>query len=208
MIALAGPSGSGKSAIAEMLAGRLAGADARSGEANPDGAAILPMDCYYYDLSPLPTRQREECNFDSPDSLDWLLLIEQIDAVAAGRAVAMPQYDFTTHTRRAERTQFQPGRYVIIDGLHALWDAHVRDLLTLGVFVDASSDLCLTRRLTRDISTRDRTAGEVISRYSRFVLPMCRQHVLPTRQYAGLVVSGEGPVDACVDKILARLAEK
>lgn len=195
LIAIAGPSGSGKTAMAEMIASRL------------DEAAVLPMDCYYYDLSPIPVRQREECNFDSPDSLDWLLLIEHISAVAAGRAIAMPQYDFGTHTRRPQRTQFQPGRYVIIDGLYALLDERVRELLTLGVFVDASPDLCLTRRLNRDIVDRDRTVGEVINRYSRFVLPMCRQHVLPTRQHAGLVVNGEGHVEACVEEILAKLEE-
>ena len=52
---------------------------------------------------------------------------------------------------------------------------------------------------------RGRTPESVREQYERAVRPMFRKYVLPTRQYAHFLVSGEGPVEEGVARLLARV---
>jgi uridine kinase len=160
LIGITGPSGSGKSTLARQLARTL-----------PGQAAVLPIDCYYRDLSSMSPAARAHHNFDSPDAIDAPLLREHVRSLAAGRAVDVPVYDFNTHTRRVRTERLSPGSWVIIEGLFALHWADIRDLYTTRVFIDADDLLCLSRRLARDISERGRTQQEILAQYAEAVRP-------------------------------------
>ena len=45
---------------------------------------------------------------------------------------------------------------LILEGIFALHDQRVLDLLDLKVYADAEPDLCLSRRLLRDVRERGR----------------------------------------------------
>lgn len=90
MIGIAGPSCSGKTALAMRLAEILPG----------EGVLVLPLDCYYRDLSGLDAAARQGWNFDVPEALEHDLFIAHLQALSRGEAVERPVYDFSTHTRR------------------------------------------------------------------------------------------------------------
>ncbi len=58
VIGIAGPSGAGKTYLAEHLAREL------------KDVTLVPIDAYYPDLSHLPMAERERLNFDDPNLLD------------------------------------------------------------------------------------------------------------------------------------------
>ena len=157
------------------------------------GAALLPLDAYYRDLSELSPQARAASNFDAPAALDFPLLLAQLQALARGRAVEHPRYDFTTHTRRPDTQHLFPPAYLLVEGLFALYWPEIRALYQLAVFVEAPHQLCLQRRLQRDVAERGRIPQTVRHQYQSHVRPMAEKYILPTRRHATLSVDGAAP---------------
>ncbi len=192
LIAIAGASCSGKTTLARFLAASL-----------PGDNAVLPMDAYYHDCSSMPAALRAGVNFDAPEALDLDLLEKHLRALSRGVAVQRPVYRYATH-RRSSRTEWiGPGAYVIVEGLFALYWSRLRRLYHASVFVEAGAELCLERRIARDVTERGRTRESVIRQYRTQVEPMFRQYLLPTRAYADLIVDGAAPVAVSGRRILS-----
>ncbi|MBD3178456.1 MAG: uridine kinase [Candidatus Latescibacteria bacterium] len=203
LIGIAGGSCSGKSFLAEKL-------EQAMGE---DCIGVISLDRYYHDLKPMPPERREEVNFDRPDAIDFGMLEEDIARLAAGEEIRLPIYDFRTHTRRPEdewtetvagsRSDSAP--VLILEGLHTFYTRGLRDLLDLRVYIDTSPDVCLARRLKRDVRERGRTGGSVRDVFEKNVMPMYRKFVLPTREYSDIVLNGEGDYRVNVSKVLDKV---
>ena len=76
------------------------------------------------------------------------------------------------------------------------------------VYVDAPDELCLERRKHRDICERGRTVESVLKQYNETVRPMAANYVWPTKELAGLVVSGTDSLDHCAAQVLQDIAAK
>jgi uridine kinase len=79
----------------------------------------------------------------------------------------------------------------------------VRAFLRTKLFVFAPDEVCLERRLARDVVERGRTPESVRWQFKTTVQPMARQHVLPARAYADLVLVGTEPIDSLGARVLA-----
>lgn len=193
VIGLAGPSGAGKTTLARCLAAQLS------------GASILSLDSYYRDYARLSPGEKARFNFDAPEAMDHLLLAAHLGDLARGQAVEKPVYDFATHSRLARTEIFRPGNALIVEGLFALYWEEIRVLYDLSVFIDADDDLCLERRLARDLAERGRTRESVLEQYRTQVRPMAERHVRPTARFADVMVSGQAPVEEMASLLIARL---
>jgi uridine kinase len=194
VIGIAGPSCAGKSELGRRLAARLAGR-----------AEQISLDSYYRDLADMDPAARQTHNFDHPDAMDRGLLARQLAALARGQSVEAPVYDFATHTRAGEVRAVLPAPVVIVEGLFVLaWD-EVRESIDLAVFVDAPHDVCLARRLARDVCERGRTERSVREQYEKTVRPMYDHWVRPTRRHADLIVDGTGAPGDAVSTVLNRV---
>ncbi len=191
LIAVAGPSCAGKTALARALVAAL-----------PD-AVHVPLDAYYADRSHLPIEQRTHCNFDAPEALDADLLCAHVGRLASGLPVDAPIYDFVTHGRSANAQRIQPGTHIIIEGLFALHFAQLLPLYTYCVYVDADPDLCLQRRLARDAAERGRGAEAIRRQFAEQVYPMAQQYVIPTHRHADCIAPGSRPLDQLVQFVLS-----
>ena len=207
LIGIAGPSCAGKTELTRRLARLLSSpqhADsARAGD--PVSVAVLPLDCYYPDLSHLPPAERARHNFDQPTAFDYALFHAHLSALASGRPVERPVYDFATHTRTAQLEVIRPGRYLLVEGLFVLYWPPVRALLATKVFVDLDDRQCLERRIARDVAERGRTAESVIAQFNQTVRPMAEQFIRPTHQFADLIVRGDDSLDASVAAVMAHV---
>ncbi len=58
----------------------------------------------------------------------------------------MPVYDFVTHSRLDKTTPVYGANVVIFEGIFALYNARVRSLMDLMIFVDTDADIRLARR--------------------------------------------------------------
>jgi uridine kinase len=189
LIGIAGPSGAGKSYLAHHLSDYLR-------------APVLSLDHYYRDLSHLPLQARDRSNFDDPSALEHDLLIADVAQLAEGRAIAVPTYDFSVHTRAAQTQMFEPSPFVIVEGLFTLHWPELRRLLGTRVYVEMTDDICLQRRQERDVHERGRTPESVVDQFRTTVAPMAERYVRPTREHAHVVVFGAAPIGEQVEHIL------
>jgi len=193
IVGITGASCSGKTLLARGLLAAL------------PGAVLLATDSYYRDLGHLSAEERALTNFDAPEAIEHELFIAHLQNLNAGRAVKVPVYDFTTHTRRPEVVEVAPGPHVIVEGLFALYWAAARSLMRWKVFVSAPDSVCLARRQQRDVAERGRTAESVAAQYAATVLPMYEAHCRPAMAFADAVLDGCDVPENLVKRVIADL---
>jgi len=169
------------------------------------GATVLKLDDYYWPLDHITYDERCEINMDEPCAIDSGLLIEHVRQLASGYAVEAPRYDFTRHTRFTETHTIEPGPVLIVEGLFVLGYPELVEQCSVRIFVEAPDDVCLQRRLDRDVAERGRTPGEVVSRFHGHVWPMYLQHIEPTRCNATVEISGLTPLDLGLATVTASI---
>jgi uridine kinase len=195
VIGVAGGTGSGKTTVAREILKR----------AGTGQISLIQHDAYYKDLSDLPFAQRILRNFDHPDALDNDLLIAHLKQLKAGRAIQMPVYDFTTHTRTAQTVRVEPSRVVLVEGILIFADEALRELMDVKIYVDTHADIRFIRRLQRDLAERGRTMESVVQQYLTTVRPMHEQFVEPSKRYADIVIPEGGFNEVAMDLIAARI---
>jgi uridine kinase len=195
IIGVAGGTGSGKTTVARTLAAAL----------GSDDVVVIQHDSYYRDRSPLPFEERQAINYDHPESLETSLLVSHLHQLIAGRAVEVPVYDFSTHSRRPETWRAEPRRVIVVEGILIFVDRELRDLFDCRLFVDTDDDVRFIRRLERDVAERGRTMRSVIQQYLESVKPMHLEFVEPSKRYADLIIPEGGRNAIAVDVILAKI---
>ncbi len=196
VLGIAGCSGSGKTTLARKVAAQL-------------NATLFPLDLYYRNLSQFPLDTREKRNFDHPDSLESELFTEHIRLLAQGLPIQRPVYDFTTHTRVADAFETViPTRFLLVEGILALHYSALLPFYDLSVYVHAPQELCLARRIRRDMRERGRTEASVREQFDAAVRPMAEQYVIPSRAHAMLQVSGTGSLGVAIEQVLQALKER
>jgi uridine kinase len=197
ILGVAGASGSGKTLVAKNLRESI----------GPEDVCILEEDAYYRDLSDLPGPIRDKMNFDHPQAFDHQMLIAQLRMLLDGNAVDIPIYNYATHSRRDETRHFDPCRVIILEGILILNDPQLRDLFDIKVFVDTPLDICLLRRLKRDLLERGRSVTSIMEQYENTVRPMFKAYVEPSKQYADVIIPHGGENRVAIDVFKARLLE-
>jgi uridine kinase len=169
-------------------------------------APTLVLDHYYRDLAHIPFEERLRINFDAPESLDKELVTEHVRALQQGHSIEQPTYDFTQYIRAAKTESLSSAPFVLVEGLFGLYWPELREALNLRVYIDATHEVCLARRIFRDVRERGRTEASVRAQYEATVQPMCDRYVAPTQAFADLVLSGNAPVKQSVYTILIYVA--
>ena len=192
IIGIAGGTGSGKTTVVKKLIERL-----------PKGeVVVIPQDSYYKDSSNVPAEERQNINFDHPDAFEWPLLAKHIEQLKQGQAVEQPIYDYITSSRQQETIHVEPREIIIVEGIMALRDYHLRQQMDLKIFVDADADDRLIRVVQRDIVERGRTVEAVMERYQRVLKPMHEQFVEPSKKNASIIVPEGGRNEVALNMIL------
>jgi uridine kinase len=128
-----------------------------------------------------------------------------VQTLRRGEAIEMPVYDFSLHNRSSNTVTVKPAPVIVIEGLFALYDAELRKMMSLKIFVDTAPDVRFIRRLQRDIAERGRSTENVISQYLETVRPMHKQFIEPTKREADVILphGANGPaVDIITTKVM------
>ena len=189
IIGIAGGTGSGKTTVVRKII-----------ESLPTGEVVLlPQDSYYKDSSHVPVEERQNINFDHPDAFEWSLLSKHIMLLKEGKSIEQPTYSYLTCTRQPETIHIEPREVVIIEGILALCDKKLRNMMDLKIFVDADPDERLIRVIQRDVIERGRTAEAVKERSTRVLKPMHLLINAPCKRYAALIVTEGGNIKVAID---------
>ena len=199
-IGIAGGTGAGKTAVAREIT-----------ETVGEEVTLVRLDNYYEDLTEMPFEERAERNYDHPSAFEWDLFVEQLNQLLSGQPVEMPQYDFSDHNRRDETVTVAPTGILVVEGIFALYDERVREMLDLHVYVQTDADVRILRRIERDVVERGRDIESVHEQYLSTVKPMHERFVEPTKKHADVIIP-EGvnvrAVDLLVEKVQSELASR
>jgi uridine kinase len=200
IIGIAGASASGKSLIASTIYNELR---AKVGDHQ---IGVITEDCYYKDQSHLSMDERVKTNYDHPNALDHNLLCEHLEQLMRGEPVDVPEYSYTEHTRTDNATRMTPKKVIILEGILLLTDPRLRNLMHATIFMDTPLDICLLRRVKRDVEDRGRTMESVLTQYQKTVRPMFLQFIEPSKQYADIIVPRGGKNRIAIDVLKAHIA--
>ncbi len=132
LVAIAGGPASGKSSLAEKLAGQL-GAD----------AVVLPMDGFHLDNEILTARGLLACK-GAPETFDAEGFIQTVARIASGETVFAPRFDRSCDLARAGAIAIDKQPIVIVEGNYLLLDqapwARLIDYWTLAFYLHVSQD--------------------------------------------------------------------
>ncbi len=197
IIGLAGGTGSGKTTVAFEVKSRF----------SAENVVILPHDAYYRDRSDLPYEEREKLNYDHPSAFENELLIEHLEKLRAWEPIERPNYDYATHSRRAETTRVEPAEIIMVEGILVLENEDLRSLMDIKIYIDADSDERFIRRLLRDMKERRRSADSVIEQYIATVRPMHLQFVEPSKRYADIIIPEGGHNAVAIDLLTSKIRD-
>ncbi|KKA17025.1 Uridine kinase [Rasamsonia emersonii CBS 393.64] len=124
IIGIAGSSGSGKTSVA------------------------MEIDSYYKTLTPEQHEKahRNEYDFDCPEALDFDALVQTLRDLKRGKRANIPVYSFKDHQRQPKTTPLYSPHVLILEGILALHDPRIVEMLDVKIFVEADMDVCLGRR--------------------------------------------------------------
>ncbi|MCB0275058.1 MAG: uridine kinase, partial [Calditrichaeota bacterium] len=105
----------------------------------------------------------------------------------------------------SETRQVGPHQIVIVEGILLLAIPEIRELLDIKIFIDTDPDMCLIRRLRRDIMERGRSVQSVLDQYENTVRPMYLQFVEPSKRYADIIIPRGGKNVVAIDIVKSKI---
>ncbi len=188
LVGVAGGSGSGKTTLVRALR-----------ESLPEGLVCqVSQDDYYHPMESQLVDPNGKVNFDLPTSVDMDGLAADLRTLVAGESIFKKEYTFNQEGKEPQLIELRPAPVILVEGLFVLHHEPVRELFDLRIFIDASEDAQLDRRLKRDARERGYGAEDVLYQWEHHVLPAYRNYLLPYRHLCDLHVVNESGFERAV----------
>ncbi len=175
IILIGGGSASGKSLLCEEIQKAI------------KDVSILHIDNFYKNNTHLSFEQRTKVNYDEPNAYEIELLLEKLKEYQQNKDINIPTYDFKNHLRSNEIETIKFNKYLLIDGIFALYFKELLDISDYKIFINATEDIRLNRRINRDIILRGRSKESVIKQFKETVKPMHDLYVEPCKANADYI---------------------
>ena len=183
IVGICGASGSGKSTLAKRIQDSLS-----------CSCVIIGQDCYYKSFPELPFEERVHINYDEPSIFDYDEMIRDLD--------------YAAHLRADSDELIDPPEVLIMEGIHMFYDHRLLDRMVLKVYMHVDTDICLLRRIKRDIKSRGRTIDNIAEQYIETVKPMYEKYIVNYITDADFAIMRGGKNKMAIDCISAYLTTK
>ena len=195
LVGVVGGSGSGKTSLVRALCAGL-----------PAGSiSVVSQDDYYRPRAEQWTDVNGRVNFDLPGAVDLDALVLDLHCLVSGEPIRRTEYTFNQEDKAGRSFEIHPAPVVLVEGLFILCHPPLRALFDLLVFVEASEEAQLQRRLKRDAVERGYDEEDVRYRWEHHVLPAYRTHLLPYRNLCHLHLMNETGFAAAARELQGRV---
>ncbi len=205
VVALTGPSGSGKSFIRETLVQELS---------QFTNVASFSQDNYYRDFEadfphvPLSLFY-DHIDFDDPDHIRFRHLgrdLQRFQAQPLGGTIYIPKLRFGTPEQKPaiieEALPLTVTPFMVTEGIHAFYEPAILPLYQFKIYVDVDEKTRRQRWLSRNIQEN----RGITDNMWRTTVQCLERHILPTREVADLVINNNAPIPQ-VKRFLTQLAQ-
>lgn len=197
LIGITGGTASGKTFVIEALKDYFDG-----------NLLVISQDQYYKNLNVRSLDRWERVNLDEPKAFDNKLLAKHLKMLLKGKQVEMPVYDYTTHKQLDKTFVHDPKNVIVLEGILIYNTPEIRKMLDWKIFLDASPDIRLARRLIRDIEERGIDTQKLrhdIKRYMGTVKPMFDKYIGPMKAHADTVYNTDHGSVLAAEKIIQKV---
>lgn len=198
IVGVCGASGSGKSTLARRIRESLS-----------CSCTVIGQDCYYRSFPHLSFAERTHLNYDDPLIFDYDEMLADICMLAEGKPITTKAYDYANHLRADRPNEIiDPPEVLILEGIHMFYDKRICDLMALKVYLKVDVDVCLLRRVRRDMKSRGRSIDSITEQYLATVKPMYEKYIANYIDEADFAVMRGGKNRMAIDAISAYLTTK
>lgn len=209
LMIVAGPSSSGKTTTTLKIGEYL----------REQGISFVTMslDNYYKNLIEHPRDEYGDYDFETPHALELGLIDEHLSALAKGRTIKMPHYDFKLGIRKDNVSEFKlnKGEIVLVDSLHGLYGDMTKSVpheQKFKFYIEAIcqikdskgefvrwTDLRMLRRMVRDSWQRGYDPVRTVGHW-HYVRRSEKRYIVPFVHTVDYVFNGSLPYELSVHK--------
>jgi phosphoribulokinase len=132
-------------------------------------------------------QRKEQCiTALDPRANNFDLMAEQVKALKSGQAIDKPIYNHENGKLEGPE-RIEPNKVIVIEGLHPLYDARVRELIDFSVYLDISEEVKIQWKIQRDMAERGHTYEDVLAAINSRK-PDFSAYIEPQKQYADIVI--------------------
>lgn len=154
----------------------------------PTEVCIMSMDEYYRDRSSQRIDPHGYENFDLPESLHLDQFYNDVLKVCNGEEVRKERYNYNNPGSAGEII-YRPAPVLVIEGLFVLTHTALQDMVSYHVYIHASENLKLIRRIRRDQQERNYSLETVLHRFEHHVMPSEQRFIRHLRESADIVIN-------------------
>ncbi|MCO5569226.1 hypothetical protein L7F22_022937 [Adiantum nelumboides] len=191
IIGLAADSGCGKSTFMRRLTSVFGGAASPPKGGNPDSNTLISdtttVICLddYHSLDRTGRKEKGVTALD-PRANNFDLMYEQVKAIKDGKPIEKPIYNHVSGLLDPPETILPP-KIFVIEGLHPMYDARVRELLDFSIYLDISDEVKFAWKIQRDMAERGHSLESIKASIA------ARKHdfdayIDPQKQHADVVI--------------------
>ena len=135
--------------------------------------------------------ERDDVNWEThthlnPEANNLLLGFEHLKTLKSNDKITRHHYNHDTG-KFDEGVVLYPAKFIVYEGLHALYDVRTRDISFIKIFVDTDEDLKTEWKIKRDTRKRGYTKKQVENAIHRRKIDE-QQYINPQKKHADLVV--------------------
>lgn len=131
-------------------------------------------------------------NFDSPEALDYDILIQGLKDLKENKSFTKPKYNKKTKMREEKWVTVDPCDVVIVEGHLIFANKELLEMFDQKIYIDADDDVRLTRRILKEKKEAEKDGKfdvvKSLEKYEKFVKPAYDKYVEPTKKYADMVI--------------------
>ena len=135
-------------------------------------------------------------NFDSPDAIDFGMLVEGLKKLKKGESFSKPKYNKKLKVREDTWQTVDPCDVVIVEGHLIFSNKDLLDMFDLKIYVDADDDVRLSRRILKEKKEAEKDGKfdviKCLNKYEKFVKPAHEKYVEPTKKFADMFIPNYG----------------
>lgn len=127
-------------------------------------------------------------DFDHYKSIDWKLFEQTIKSLSEFKPFNCPRYSVYDNRPIVKTKKLKPSKIILIEGRLFLNNEYLRNNVHFNIYLDTDSDIMLSRIIIKQTTIKKLSLEEILKKYESFIKPNFEKFVLPTKQYADMVI--------------------